>query len=176
MLVVCASTALTANTSRAVYLEANSEIVDGIASRLRGWRGVVVMVTNPVDPLTARLARALEDRRRVVGYTLNDSLRLRTAIAASLGVSVAAVDAWVLGEHGDRAVPVFSRVRVHGEPVTLDRRPARGGGRLRPHLVPAPRRAGPQPLLDVDERRGRRGAGRRARRRGARTVGGVNAA
>jgi malate dehydrogenase len=26
----------------------------------------------------------------------------------------------VLGEHGDRAVPIFSRVRVGGEPVSLD--------------------------------------------------------
>jgi malate/lactate dehydrogenase len=119
VLVVCAATALTANTSREVYLEANSAIVDGIAARLGGWDGVVVMVTNPVDPLTARLARALGDRRRVVGYTLNDSLRLRTAIAAALDVPAAAVDAWVLGEHGDRAVPVFSRVRVRGEAVTL---------------------------------------------------------
>lgn len=119
VLVVCASTALTANTSRDVYLEANIEIVDGIAERLAGWHGVVVMVTNPVDRLTARLARALGDRRRVVGYSLNDSLRLRTSIAASLGVPARAVEAWVLGEHGDRAVPVFSRVRVNGEPVVL---------------------------------------------------------
>jgi malate dehydrogenase len=119
VLVVCASTALTANTSRAVYLQDNSEIVDGIAARLAGWHGVVVMVTNPVDPLTARLARALQDRRRVVGYTLNDSLRLRTSIAASRGVPAAAVEAWVLGEHGDRAVPIFSRVRVNGQPATL---------------------------------------------------------
>jgi malate/lactate dehydrogenase len=118
-LVVCASTALTANTSRAVYLDANSAIVDGIARRLSGWDGAVVMVTNPVDALTARLAAALGDRRRVVGYTLNDSLRLRTAVAAELGVAVADVEAWVVGEHGDRAVPVFSRVRVAGEPVVL---------------------------------------------------------
>jgi malate dehydrogenase len=55
----------------------------------------------------------------VVGYSLNDTLRLRTSIAASLGVSVARVEAWVLGEHGDGAVPIFSRVRVDGEPVTL---------------------------------------------------------
>ncbi len=121
VLVICAATALTANTSREVYLEANAEIVDTIAARLGGWDGVVVMVTNPVDPLVARLARALGDRRRVLGYTLNDSLRLRAAIAASRGVAPAAVEAWVLGEHGDRAVPIFSRVRVDGQPVSLSR-------------------------------------------------------
>jgi malate dehydrogenase len=120
VLVICAATALTANASREVYLEANAEIVDGIAARLGGWDGVVVMVTNPVDPLVARLARALGDRRRVLGYTLNDSLRLRVAIGRTLGVAAGRVEAWVLGEHGDRAVPIFSRVRVDGEPVSLD--------------------------------------------------------
>ena len=119
VLVVCAATALTANTSRAVYHDENAAIVDAMAERLAGWDGVVVMVTNPVDPLTARLAARL-GRRRVVGYTLNDSLRLRTSIAASLGVPAAEVEAWVLGEHGDRAVPIFSRVRVGGAPVSLD--------------------------------------------------------
>jgi malate/lactate dehydrogenase len=117
--VVCAATALTDNVSRSVYLDENAAIVDAIAARLTGWDGVVVMVTNPVDALCARMALALGERRRVVGYTLNDTLRLRTSIAASLGVPAAAVEAWVLGEHGDRAVPIFSRVRVDGEPVTL---------------------------------------------------------
>jgi len=120
VLVICAATALTASTSRAVYLAANAEIVDAIAARLGGWDGVVVMVTNPVDPLVARVARALGDRRRVLGYTFNDSLRLRLAIGHTLGVAADRVEAWVLGEHGDRAVPIFSRVRVDGEPVTLD--------------------------------------------------------
>jgi malate/lactate dehydrogenase len=119
VLVICAATALTENVSRSVYLDENAAIVDAIAARLTGWDGVVVMVTNPVDPLSARLAVALGDRRRVVGYTLNDTLRLRTSIAASLGVPASSVEAWVLGEHGDRAVPIFSRVRVDGEPVEL---------------------------------------------------------
>jgi len=119
VLVVCAAASLTANTSRSVYQEENAAIVDGMTERLAGWDGAVVMVTNPVDPLTARLAARL-GRDRVVGYTLNDSLRLRTSIAASLGVPAAEVEAWVLGEHGDRAVPIFSRVCVGGQPVSLD--------------------------------------------------------
>ena len=42
------------------------------------------MVTNPVDPLTARLARALGDRERVLGYTFNDtSLRLRSCCSGA---------------------------------------------------------------------------------------------
>jgi malate/lactate dehydrogenase len=117
VVVVCAAAPLTENTSRAVYLADNARIVAAIGERLAGWDGVLVMVTNPVDALCTRYGG---DRRRVLGYTLNDSLRLRTAIARSRGVPVDAVDAWMLGEHGDAAVPIFSRVRVAGEPVALD--------------------------------------------------------
>ncbi len=104
VVVICAATALTENTSRDVYLAENAAIVDGIALRLDGFGGPIVMVTNPVDPLTGRLARALGDRFRVLGYTFNDTLRLRAALPGR-------DDVWVLGEHGDGAVPVFSRVR-----------------------------------------------------------------
>jgi malate dehydrogenase len=118
IVVICAAAPLTENTSRAVYLRDNAAIVAGLAERLRD--AVVVMVTNPVDALCTRLVeRHGLDRRRVLGYTLNDSLRLRTAIGAARGVPSAAVDAYVLGEHGDAAVPVFSRVAIHGAPVTL---------------------------------------------------------
>jgi malate/lactate dehydrogenase len=103
VLVICAATALTANTSRDVYLEENARIVDAVAERLDGFAGAVVMVSNPVDPLTARLARTLGDRMRVLGYTFNDTLRVRAALPGHR-------DVWVLGEHGPGAVPIFSRV------------------------------------------------------------------
>ena len=77
------------------------------------------MVTNPVDPLCTLLWRRGLDRRRLLGYTANDSLRLRTAIGDQLGVRSSAVDAWVLGEHGDRFVPLLDRVRVDGTLVDL---------------------------------------------------------
>ena len=42
--------------------------------------GVLIVVTNPVDALcTLLVQRHGLDRRRVLGYTLNDTLRLRTA-------------------------------------------------------------------------------------------------
>jgi malate/lactate dehydrogenase len=116
VVVVCAAEPLTENTSRSVYLEGNARIVAAIAERLQGWDGVLIMVTNPVDALCSRLDG---DRRKVLGYGLNDSLRLRTAIAQARGVAAERVDAWMLGEHGDAGVPVFSRVRIDGEPVTL---------------------------------------------------------
>jgi malate dehydrogenase len=116
VVVVCAAVRLTENTSRSVYLRGNAQIVEAIAERLQDWDGVLVMVTNPVDALCSRLGG---DRRKVLGYTLNDSLRLRTAIAQARGVAAERVEAWMLGEHGDAGVPVFSRVRIDGERVSL---------------------------------------------------------
>jgi len=52
---------------------------------------------------------------RVIGTgTLLDSSRLRQAIAECLAIAPTAVDALVLGEHGDSELAAFSTVRVGG--------------------------------------------------------------
>jgi malate dehydrogenase len=121
VLVICASFAEGLSDSRMLFLERNADIVRGAAGQLGpDWGGVVLMVTNPVDPLVTLFQRITGlDRHRVMGYTLNDSLRLRTGIALALGVEPGRVDAWVVGEHGDSSVPLFTRVSVDGEPVEL---------------------------------------------------------
>jgi malate/lactate dehydrogenase len=119
LVVVTAAAPLTENRSRMVYLHDNLQILDTVTTRLRPTATIVV-VTNPVDPLCTWLQRERGiDRRRVLGYTMNDSLRLRTAVGEVLGVDSRRVDAWVLGEHGDNCVPLLGRVRVDGEPITL---------------------------------------------------------
>jgi malate/lactate dehydrogenase len=121
VVVMAAGAPLTVNTSRLTYLHENAEVVRPVADALSSdWGGVLVVVTNPVDPLCTWVQRRTGiDRRRVLGYTLNDSLRLRTAIAAALDVPARSVEAWVVGEHGDAGVPLFDRATVDGEPTTL---------------------------------------------------------
>jgi malate dehydrogenase len=123
VIVVCASTAEGPSDSRMLFLEGNAAIVRSAGEALSSeWEGVVLMVTNPVDPLVTLFQRVTGiDRHRVIGYTLNDTLRLRTGIALTLGLDPGRVDAWVVGEHGDSSVPVFTRVTVDGEPVVLSR-------------------------------------------------------
>jgi malate dehydrogenase len=122
VIVVSAAVPLTANRSRLVYLHDNAAILDTVTGVLAraAWAGVLLLVTNPIDPLvTAIVRRSGLDRTRVLGYTANDGLRLRTAVGEQLGVPPAAVDAWVLGEHGDHCVPLLSRVAVDGRAVSL---------------------------------------------------------
>jgi malate dehydrogenase len=124
IVVVSASAPLRPNNSRLVFLRDNAPIVNRISDLLvksgANWNGVLLMVTNPVDPLCTWLQRRTGlDRQRILGYTINDSLRLRTGISQVLDADPKSIDAWVIGEHGDSCVPLFSRVKVAGAPVEL---------------------------------------------------------
>jgi malate/lactate dehydrogenase len=123
VVVFTAAAPLTVNTSRLDYLAANAAIAGDLVEILGSdgsWPGALVVVTNPVDPICTWIQRSTGiDRTRVLGYTLNDSLRLRTGVAKALRIAPGTVDAWVLGEHGDACVPLFDRILVAGEPVAL---------------------------------------------------------
>ena len=124
VVVLTAAAPLGVNRTRLAYLEDNAAIVDSVVEPLEavpgGWPGVLVLVTNPVDPLCTRVCRRTGiPRTRVLGYTLNDRLRLETGVARALGAPPGSVEAWVLGEHGDESVPLFGRITVDGEPTEL---------------------------------------------------------
>ena len=124
IVVVSASVPLRLNGSRLVFLQDNTAIINRISDLLTkagpDWNGVLLIVTNPVDPLCTWVQqRTGIGRQRILGYTLNDNLRLRTGIGQVFDVSPQNIDAWVIGDHGDYCVPLFSRVRVNGAPVAL---------------------------------------------------------
>ncbi len=75
---------------------------------------IVIVVTNPVELGVAYFAEAI-GRSRVIGIgAYSDTLRFRREIAAALGVRRQRVSGFMLGEHGDGQVPVWSSVQVHG--------------------------------------------------------------
>lgn len=102
--------------SRLDLLKDNAAMVRALGAELRGCRGLLVMVTNPVDLLTRLLREATgHPSERVIGTgTLLDTARLRHVLGRELGVSPRSVHAYVVGEHGDSQVPVFSSARVGG--------------------------------------------------------------
>jgi len=81
---------------------------------------VVITAVNPVDALNYAmwLAGGFE-RRQLVGYSLNDTLRFREFIAQAKKVAVSRVEALAIGEHGFTQVQLFSSVRVDGSPVSF---------------------------------------------------------
>jgi L-lactate dehydrogenase len=79
---------------------------------------VLLVVTDPPDPL-AYLTRELAEHDRVLSTgTLLDSLRFRLHLGRKLGVAPTAVEAQVLGEHGTSQIFHWSGARVGGVPIT----------------------------------------------------------
>lgn len=75
---------------------------------------LVIMVTNPVELGVAVFSQYL-DRSRVIGMgAYQDSMRFRREIARDLGMRRQRVLGYVLGEHGDGMVPIWSDVSLYG--------------------------------------------------------------
>jgi L-lactate dehydrogenase len=98
-------------TNAAVYQEIIPQVVEAAP------QAVLMVVTDPPDPL-ADLTRSLAGHERVFSTgTMIDSLRFRVHLAERLGVTAAAIDAWVVGEHGTTAVFLWSSATVGGMSV-----------------------------------------------------------
>jgi L-lactate dehydrogenase len=78
--------------------------------------GIIVVATNPVDVLTyATLKLAGLPAHRVFGSgTILDTARFRYMLSEHLGVDPRSVHAYIIGEHGDSEVPVWSLANVAG--------------------------------------------------------------
>ncbi|MGB3295175.1 MAG: hypothetical protein WBB01_19500 [Phormidesmis sp.] len=75
---------------------------------------VVIIVTNPVELAVEVFSRHL-GRHRVIGVgAYSDSLRFRREIAADLGIRRQLVQGFIVGEHGEGMVPLWSSVKIHG--------------------------------------------------------------
>ncbi|KAL6322498.1 hypothetical protein AAG906_009797 [Vitis piasezkii] len=80
---------------------------------------ILLIVTNPVDVLTY-VAWKLSGfpSNRVIGSGTNlDSSRFRFLIADHLDVSAQDVQAFIVGEHGDSSVALWSSISVGGVPI-----------------------------------------------------------
>lgn len=108
--------------SRMDLLNDNAKIVGDIAREIADSSpdAVVIVVTNPLDEMTALFQRVSEfPVERVMGQAgMLDSARFTDKIAERAGVSPLAVEALTLGSHGDTMVPVPSHARVQGKPLT----------------------------------------------------------
>jgi malate/lactate dehydrogenase len=110
--------------SRSDYLAANLQLVKTVAGRVAKLcpEALVINATSPVDVLVMVLVAELGwDRRRIMGMSANDSLRFRGAVGRLLGVDPGRVEGLVLGENGETQVPIFSSLKLDGEPLALSR-------------------------------------------------------
>jgi len=105
--------------SRLALAKDNAAIARSVATRLEGFEGLLIVLTNPVDVLTQVMTEASGlPRERVLGTgTMLDTARLRETLGRRLGLEARSVHAQVIGEHGDSEVCVWSSAQVGGVPL-----------------------------------------------------------
>ncbi|MGE5287955.1 MAG: malate dehydrogenase [Micromonosporaceae bacterium] len=107
--------------SRMDLLEVNAKIVRGVAENVAAHApdAVLIVVSNPLDEMTALAARASGfPASRVLGQAgMLDTARFTHFVSERLRVPIASVRTLTLGSHGDTMVPVPSACTVDGKPL-----------------------------------------------------------
>lgn len=95
------------------------EIIPQIASS--GFTGILLIVSNPVDILTyvAWKLSGFTPNRVIGSGTVLDTARLKYNLGEHLNVDSRSVHAFIIGEHGDSELAVFSSATVSGVPIDM---------------------------------------------------------
>jgi L-lactate dehydrogenase len=81
--------------------------------------GILLVATNPVDILSqvSLSLSGLPDRRVIGSGTILDTARFRHLLSQHFNLDARSVHAFIIGEHGDSEVPVWSLANVAGMPI-----------------------------------------------------------
>ncbi len=105
-----------ATTDRAALARRNVGLFRSYAAALarRPEPPIVVVQSNPVELAVSIFAELLGPRRVLGAGAWSDTLRFTREVAADLGASPRDVLAFMLGQHGDHLVPIWSQLDVRG--------------------------------------------------------------
>lgn len=80
---------------------------------------IVLMVTNPVDILTNIATKMFPSKRKQIfgSGTILDTARFRLLLGEKMSVDPKSVHAYIVGEHGDSEVPLWSTAMVGNTPI-----------------------------------------------------------
>lgn len=107
--------------SRLDLVNKNTKIMRSIVQEImaHGCEGILLVVSNPVDILTYEALKISGlPKNRVIGSgTVLDTGRLKSELGEHLGLDSRSVHAFIIGEHGDSEIAVFSSASVSGVPL-----------------------------------------------------------
>ena len=111
--------------SRLDLAKLNSKIVKDVLDSAMDFfneKTILITVTNPMDVMNfLAYTQSGLPREKVIGSGgMLDSMRLCFAISEELCVDRKKVEAYVLGEHGEGQVPIFSNIRIDGKRTDIE--------------------------------------------------------
>lgn len=118
LIIVTAGVRQQEGESRLNLVQRNVDIYKNLIPKLVEYSPdtILMIVSNPCDILTY-VAWKLSGlpKHRVIGSGTNlDSSRFRFLLAQRLNVAPTSMHGWIIGEHGDSSVPVWSGVNIAG--------------------------------------------------------------
>lgn len=121
VLIVTAGANQKPNETRLDLARKNTEVFRSVIPEIakRNFGGILLVVTNPVDILThaAAVMSGLPAHRVIGSGTVLDTARLKCDLGRHLGVDARSVHAFIVGEHGDSEIVVWSSATVSGVPL-----------------------------------------------------------
>jgi len=122
VIVICAGVSQRPGQTRLELLKTNAGIFHNIVPKVTAVNqdAILVIATNPVDILTQIAAQIVGlDRGRVLGSgTALDTARLRYMLGVHYGVDSRSVHAYIVGEHGDSELALWSLANIAGVRLT----------------------------------------------------------
>jgi L-lactate dehydrogenase len=116
--VVCAGAAQKPGETRLDLVKKNTAIFKSIVPEVARYNpnGILLIATNPVDVLTyvSWKLSGLPATRVIGSGTILDTARFRYLLSQHFGVDSRSVHAYIVGEHGDSEVPVWSLANIAG--------------------------------------------------------------
>jgi L-lactate dehydrogenase len=107
--------------TRLQLLDRNAKIFEQVVAHVVEFapEAVLLIASNPVDVMTHVVTNISGlPRGQVVGSgTILDTARFRALLSEHLGIAPQSVHAYVLGEHGDSEVLIWSSAKVGGVPL-----------------------------------------------------------
>ena len=107
--------------SRLDMIADNLSILRQVTDNIKEYytRGVIMVVSNPVDILTYKVAEWMGLPNGIVFGTgcILDTSRLVRAISDYTGIGIPAIKCNIVGEHGDTQFPLWSRLSIAGIPM-----------------------------------------------------------
>lgn len=121
MIIIAAGVARKPGQTRLDLAKINISIVQDITQNIMKFASnpLILVVSNPADITTmAVLKTSGLSAERVIGSgTSLDTARFRYLLSNQLQVNIEDINAYVLGEHGDSQVPIFSSANIGGFPL-----------------------------------------------------------
>src|SRR6056297_595368 len=99
----------------------NAKIMKGIVEQVMasGFDGIFLIASNPVDIMSYAVWKfsGLPKERVIGSGTTLDTARLRQGLAEYFDISSENIHAYIIGEHGDSSLPVWSTSNVGQQPI-----------------------------------------------------------